>query len=152
MMDPWDIKMFSLIQWKTLSFCLFFIFQELHINMENGRNFKFKLCIPERDFTPGKSDIENFTDFLSRSHKVIIIVSNNYLESIWCRFEIGNAQLKMYEENRNLLIFILLDDLKKNDLPRVFRCLMSYSCVLRWPKSFYKQSVFWKRLKLALQE
>ncbi len=52
-------------------------------NIEND-NTGIRLCIAQRDFIVGSSIIDNIVQCTSRSRKVIIILSQNFLKSGWC--------------------------------------------------------------------
>ena len=58
--------------------------------LENDHSFR--LCMFRRDFIPGRLIVENISDNLTKSKKVILIVSSSFVNSTWCVFETKLAQ------------------------------------------------------------
>ncbi|XP_056399843.1 uncharacterized protein LOC130294263 isoform X1 [Hyla sarda] len=54
-----------------------------------------KICFHNRDFTPGKTIIENMTECIQRSQKILMVLSPDFVHSRWCLFE---ANLSMFQD------------------------------------------------------
>ncbi|KAM3932767.1 uncharacterized protein RB166_005806 [Leptodactylus fuscus] len=54
-----------------------------------------KICAHDRDFTAGKTIIENMTECIQNSQKILIVLSPHFVRSRWCLFE---ANLSMFQE------------------------------------------------------
>ncbi|KAK2896517.1 hypothetical protein Q8A67_011005 [Cirrhinus molitorella] len=83
---------------------------ELMENLENGVP-PIQLCLHMRDFQAGKSIASNIIDEgIMGSRKIIVVVSQHFIDSAWCRFEFELAQSRfMMERNANIIIIILED-------------------------------------------
>ena len=64
--------------------------QELAPRLENGYK-PFRLCLHYRDFPVGASIAETIVRSVESSRRTIILVSNNFLASEWCKFEFQTA-------------------------------------------------------------
>ncbi|MBN3312109.1 TLR21 protein, partial [Atractosteus spatula] len=113
----------------------------------------YRICIHERDFTPGKAIIANIIDCISKSYKTVFVLSKNFVQSEWCHYEFFLAQHRVFEERRDSLILLLLEPIPANSIPDRFcklRKMMNKSTYLEWPPDEARQSMFWKRLKAVL--
>ncbi|XP_069803773.1 uncharacterized protein [Dendropsophus ebraccatus] len=54
-----------------------------------------KICVHTRDFTPGKTIIENMTECIQKSQKIVMVLSPDFVHSRWCLFE---ANLSMFQD------------------------------------------------------
>ncbi|XP_069802889.1 uncharacterized protein [Dendropsophus ebraccatus] len=54
-----------------------------------------KICFHNRDFTPGKTIIENMTECIQKSQKIVMVLSPDFVHSRWCLFE---ANLSMFQD------------------------------------------------------
>ncbi|XP_069802890.1 uncharacterized protein [Dendropsophus ebraccatus] len=54
-----------------------------------------KICFHNRDFTPGKTIIENMTEGIQKSQKIVMVLSPDFVHSRWCLFE---ANLSMFQD------------------------------------------------------
>ncbi len=51
------------------------------------REYNFKGCIDERDFTPGEDILKNIEDCMDQSVCTLLILTKAFYESTWCRHE-----------------------------------------------------------------
>ena len=79
-----------------------FIAQELVPRLEEPRNGKegYKLCVHDRDFLAGGSTAETIIDVIGNSKRVIVVLSNNYLRSRWCRYELNKLITNLYRKKK----------------------------------------------------
>ncbi|XP_069803789.1 uncharacterized protein [Dendropsophus ebraccatus] len=54
-----------------------------------------KICVHNRDFTAGKTIIENMTECIQKSQKIVMVLSPDFVHSRWCLFE---ANLSMFQD------------------------------------------------------
>ena len=81
---------------------------------------KIKVCIDYRDFIPGMPSIKNIEQAVINSHKTLLILTSNYLESGWTEFE--NILLQTLDPaNQKLRLLPLLK--QKCELPLRLRAL-----------------------------
>uniref|UniRef100_A0A8D0RLI5 TIR domain-containing protein n=1 Tax=Sus scrofa TaxID=9823 RepID=A0A8D0RLI5_PIG len=46
-----------------------------------------RVCLHERDFMPGRNVLENMADCIQRSQKVLLVLSQDFVQSRWCLLE-----------------------------------------------------------------
>ncbi|XP_067407651.1 toll-like receptor 6 [Emydura macquarii macquarii] len=112
-----------------------------------------QICLHERNFIPGKSIIENIINFIEKSHKSIFVLSPNFVQSEWCHYELYFAHHKLFSENSNSLILILLEPIPQYLIPARYhklKALMAKRTYLEWPKEKSKHGLFWANLRAAI--
>ena len=84
-----------------------------------------KLSIPysihSRDFELGRPIVQNMADSVYNSRQVLIVLSNNYLVSNFCREELHMALQRRADTGDSSLILVTMDKLKKKQLPSALR-------------------------------
>ncbi|KAK9399184.1 toll-like receptor 6 [Crotalus adamanteus] len=126
---------------------------ELISNLEK-ENGSLKICQHERDFIAGKSIVENIIDSIEKSYKSIFVLSPNFVQSEWCHYELYFAHHKLFSENADGLILILLEPIPAYLIPAKYyklKALMAKRTYLEWPKDKRKHAFFWTNLRAALQ-
>jgi hypothetical protein len=62
------------------------------------------------DFHPGCSILENITEAITKSYKVILILTDHFIKSKWCEYEADQALIvRLLETNQNCVIPIILE-------------------------------------------
>ncbi|XP_013382818.1 toll-like receptor 2 [Lingula anatina] len=119
---------------------------------EQGRDIFFNVCIHSRNFLPGDYIIDSIVEKMEASKAVILIISQHFLQSDWCRYEIDIAQAKVLRERRKSLIVVFLERIPPDQLPKTLRLMKRHVTYLEWPEEENdgKREEFWKKLKLAL--
>lgn len=56
----------------------------------------FKLCIDERDFEVGAFISDNIIESITRSRKTILIITEAFLDSDWCSFEMNVSSHRLF--------------------------------------------------------
>ena len=74
-----------------------------------------------RDFELGKPFIQNMADSVYGSRQVLIVLSDNYLASNFCREELHMVVERRVYTGDSSLIIVLINKLKKKRLPFVLR-------------------------------
>ncbi|XP_067021860.1 toll-like receptor 1 [Acropora muricata] len=77
--------------------------------------------IHSRDFELGRPIVQNMADSVYKSRQVLIVLSNNYLASNFCREELHMALQRKADTGDSSLILVTIDKLKKKQLPRALR-------------------------------
>ncbi|KAL7852623.1 hypothetical protein SRHO_G00184080 [Serrasalmus rhombeus] len=113
----------------------------------------WSLCLHHRDFQPGKPIIENIVDSIYGSRKTICVISHHYLESEWCSSEIQLASFRIFDEKKDILILVFLEDIPTHQLSPYHRMrrLVKKRTYLSWPKPGKDTQVFWQKLRVALE-
>ncbi|XP_010177220.1 PREDICTED: toll-like receptor 6 [Mesitornis unicolor] len=125
---------------------------ELIPNLEKGEGC-VRLCQHERNFIPGKSIVENIINCIEKSYKSIFVLSPNFVQSEWCHYELYFAHHKLFSENSNSLILILLEPIPQYVIPARYhklKALMAKRTFLEWPKERSKHPLFWANLRAAI--
>ncbi|XP_042791197.1 toll-like receptor 2 [Panthera leo] len=73
----------------------------------------FKLCLHKRDFIPGKWIIDNIIDSIEKSHKTIFVLSENFVKSEGCKYELDFSHFRLFDENNDAVVLILLEPIEK---------------------------------------
>ncbi|XP_051247976.1 toll-like receptor 1 isoform X1 [Dicentrarchus labrax] len=113
----------------------------------------FSLCVHERDFVPGDWIIDNIIKCVESSYKTLFVLSKHFVQSEWCNYELFFAQHRAISVQQDCLVFILLEPITAESLPKRFlrlRSLLRQQTYLEWPKDERKQQVFWASLKSML--
>ncbi|KAF3859442.1 hypothetical protein F7725_021841 [Dissostichus mawsoni] len=114
----------------------------------------FSLCVHERDFVPGDWIIDNIINCVESSYKTLFILSKHFVQSEWCNYELFFAQHRAVNIQQDSLVFILLEPIPTDSLPKKFlrlRSLLRQQTYLEWPNDERKQQVFWASLKSMLR-
>lgn len=123
--------------------------------LENEK--QLKLCIHDRDFALGQYIADNIFDAISDSRKVILVVNKSFFESNWCEYELDMARMRMFRENNNILILVLMEDISTKEMPESLlqiwskiTCLEADDTVTTNQVDNY-DTLFWKRLYEAVE-
>lgn len=110
------------------------------------------VCLHERDFTVGFGILENIISCMDRSRCLLLLISEKFLESQWCQFEMNLAQHRLLETRKEKLIVVLLEDIPPKNQPKTLRYLMRTKTYIKWPEngSNDEKQLFWKRLKKSI--
>lgn len=107
---------------------------------------------------------------MDRSRVLLLVMSESFLSSNWCQFEMHLAQHRLLETRRDQLILVLLEDISQKKRPKILDYLMKTKTYIIWPvihsgKTDKKKilndkmankllneerNLFWKRLKKAI--
>ena len=96
------------------------ILQELHENCEPP----FKICIHRDHFQPGRTIKRNINEAIENSNSAIIVMSQDFVDSVWCREEFADC----YVENMNdaaFHLFVILTQ-PKEDLVNLSEYMASF--------------------------
>lgn len=114
------------------------------------------LCLHKRDFLPGHWIVDNIMSAMERSRRTVFVLSENFVQSDWCRYELDFSHFQLFDGNASgdAAILILLEPLSKDDIPKRFcklRKLMSSTTYLEWPQEEERSGEFWRSLRSALR-
>ncbi|KAL8219698.1 UNVERIFIED_CONTAM: hypothetical protein K2H54_031354 [Gekko kuhli] len=129
------------------------VLEHLVPSLEGGEAPIFRLCLHHRDFHPGKYIIDNIVDSIHNSRHTICIISRKYLQSEWCSMEIQLASYRLFDELKDVLIPIFLEDIPKKELSVYHRMrkVMLKKTYISWPMDPEAQKLFWAKLRFALK-
>ncbi|KAK0680691.1 TLR22 protein, partial [Pygoscelis papua] len=114
----------------------------------------FRLCLHKRDFVPGKWIVDNIIDSIEKSHKTLFVLSEHFVQSEWCKYELDFSHFRLFDENNDAAILVLLEPIQSKAIPKRFcklRKIMNTKTYLEWPPEEEQQQMFWFNLKIALK-
>ncbi|GAB0188762.1 toll-like receptor 2 type-1 [Grus japonensis] len=114
----------------------------------------FRLCLHKRDFVPGKWIVDNIIDSIEKSHKTLFVLSKHFVQSEWCKYELDFSHFRLFDENNDAAILVLLEPIQSKTIPKRFcklRKIMNTKTYLEWPPGEEQQEMFWENLKGALK-
>ncbi|CAH3029319.1 unnamed protein product [Porites evermanni] len=97
--------------------------------------YHLKCCIHYRDFPVGRNFQDSMAASVYQSHKVIVLFSNNFVQSEYCKYELDVA-IGRQVHNRDLsLVVIRIDGVDFTHLPSELRerSLIDYNDILQRP-------------------
>ncbi|XP_046355806.2 toll-like receptor 4 [Haliotis rufescens] len=112
----------------------------------------FKLCIHERDFIPGEYIVDNIVTNLDNSRNVIMVLSNSFILSSWCQFELALIQKRALEKDVGYLLLVLLENILDRNMTSSLYALFQTTTYITWPDEEEDRHVFWMRLKQCLHD
>ena len=125
----------------------------LQDNMETDDLPRFRLCIHERDFVPGDLIEENILRSIESSRKTIVVLSRNFLQSVWCEFELQIARKLCVDKGRDLIIAVMLEPLPTNiKIAQSVERLVRKNTYIEWPTDPLARIQFWEKMRSALSK
>ncbi|XP_077977598.1 toll-like receptor 2 [Glandiceps talaboti] len=111
----------------------------------------FKLCLDFRDFAVGSLIADNIMNAIEESRKTIFILTQQFIDSEWCYFELEMVRQKMFDEHRDAAILVLKDDIPAKKMPGLLKYFMRNGKYIKWSEHEGGQKLFWKQLDSALK-
>nr|XP_034834390.1 toll-like receptor 3 [Maniola hyperantus] len=113
-----------------------------------------KLCIYERDFEIGSFISESILASINESRYIILVISNNFAKSQWCRWETQLAEYHrlFFEDGTSYdpLVLIRMGDVESKYLTTTLKFLLKTKIYLSWDEQ--KSVEFWKKLRNVLDK
>nr|XP_032817071.1 toll-like receptor 13 [Petromyzon marinus] len=112
-----------------------------------------KLCLHHRDFALGKYIVDNIVDAIYRSRKTVCVISRSYLESEWCSWEIQMAAYRLFDEHKDVVIMVFLEDIPDYKLSAYHRMrkIIGDKTYISWPEDAAGKDLFWAKLRAAIR-
>ncbi|XP_023948156.2 toll-like receptor 2 [Bicyclus anynana] len=111
-----------------------------------------KLCIYERDFEIGSFISESILASINESRYIILVISNSFAKSQWCRWETQLAEYhRLFLEDGTAydpLVLIRMGDVESKYLTTTLKYLLKTKIYLSWEETQAEQ--FWKKLRNVL--
>uniref|UniRef100_A0A8C3WRB0 Toll-like receptor 2 n=1 Tax=Catagonus wagneri TaxID=51154 RepID=A0A8C3WRB0_9CETA len=114
----------------------------------------FRLCLHKRDFVPGKWIIDNIIDSIEKSRKTVFVLSESFVKSEWCKYELDFSHFRLFDEKDDTAILLLLEPIEKKAIPQRFcklRKIMNTRTYLEWPADETQREAFWLNLRAAIK-
>uniref|UniRef100_A0A8D2IZ08 TIR domain-containing protein n=1 Tax=Varanus komodoensis TaxID=61221 RepID=A0A8D2IZ08_VARKO len=113
----------------------------------------YRVCIHERDFTPGRWIIDNIIENIESSRKVIFVLSRSFVDSDWCNYELYFAHQRGVGLGFEDMVLVVKEAIDPQALPSKFcklRKMLSSKTFLEWPSEPSRQPFFWIQLTSVL--
>ncbi|XP_078682770.1 tetratricopeptide repeat protein 22-like isoform X1 [Branchiostoma floridae x Branchiostoma belcheri] len=107
-------------------------------------DMRFKGCVADRDFIPGKSVYDNIIHSIENSYKTLLVLTPHFMTSEWCKYETEQALYKSLRGKTERVIPIML---KACDVPESLRTITYFDV-----SNDVIGSYDWLKLKKALEQ
>jgi hypothetical protein len=110
-----------------------------------------RLCIHDRSFIPGQNIVDNITDCVESSKKILMVFSKHFVRSQWCQFELAYC-LSHVMEHEDALIVACVDDITSYEMTSAMMAVLKTTTYIQWENHADAIRSFWGRLEIALHE
>ena len=109
----------------------------------------FRLCLSGRHFRPGASIAANITNAINRSRKTIVVMTEDFLDSYWCMYELNMARMEsIYARGGDdILCLIFYENIPLNTLPHQVLELVNKQSFIQYPSDAQGKVVFWEKIR-----
>nr|KAG5697177.1 hypothetical protein BaRGS_002186 [Batillaria attramentaria] len=128
-----------------------FVHYELIERLEKEKGLK--LNIHNRDWMPGRPIPSNIVAAVQSSRRTLVVLTRHLLESDWCEYEMQMATMEAVYTGRDVLLFLLYEDVPSHELPRQVLYDIGASTYITFPHNTEQELVedFWTRLAQAIR-
>ncbi|KAA0187122.1 hypothetical protein HAZT_HAZT002599 [Hyalella azteca] len=122
-----------------------FVNETLVPGLESG-DPKYRVCLHYRDWIPGEYIQEQILTSVKASRRTIVVLSKNFIESVWGQLEFKAAHSQALKDKTNRIIVVVYGDVPPSEeLEGELKLYVSTNTYLKWgdPK-------FWERLRYAM--
>ncbi|VDI78784.1 Hypothetical predicted protein [Mytilus galloprovincialis] len=110
-----------------------------------------KVCVHYRDFDVGESITDNITNYVGKSWKVIVVMSNNFTKSEWCQWELDLVQERRRRYGKNALVLIMQSQIDSSHMTNSIRSLLDTTPHLQYQQGL-GEDLFWSVITKAVMK
>ena len=110
-----------------------------------------RLCLHQRDFRPGKHIVDNISDCVDDSDRVLLVFSPHFARSEWCQFELKYCQSCVMERD-DVMVLVALQETDSRDMTGAMLAVLRTTTYIEWEEDRDARASFWGRLRLALED
>ncbi|CAC5382550.1 unnamed protein product [Mytilus coruscus] len=110
-----------------------------------------KVCVHYRDFDVGESITDNITNYVGKSWKVIVVMSNNFTKSEWCQWELDLVQERRRRHGKEALILIMQSQIDSSHMTNSIRSLLDTTPHLQYQQGL-GEDLFWSVITKAVMK
>lgn len=115
---------------------------ELVLKLESGSS-PFKICINTRDWIAGDFIADQIATSVKNSRRTIVVLSRQFVKSVWGKMEFRAAHKLALEEGRARLIVVIKEEIEDND--QLFPELSLYlktNTYLKWDDPYFYDKLY----------
>ncbi|KAK7113056.1 toll-like receptor 6 [Littorina saxatilis] len=109
------------------------------------------LCLHHRDFRPGKHIVDNISDCVSDSERVLLVFSPHFARREWCQFELKYCQ-SFVKERDDVMVLVALQETQSRDMTGAMLAVLRTTTYIEWDEEQDARQSFWRRLHVALDD
>ncbi|CAC5400566.1 unnamed protein product [Mytilus coruscus] len=100
------------------------------------------ICVHLRDFDAGDTIINNIGNYMAKSWKIIVVLSNNFAKSEWCQWEIDLVQERRRRQGKEVLILVMYQQIDSKHMITPLKALLDTTPYLSYKEGF-GEYLFW---------
>ncbi|KAB7500387.1 Toll-like receptor 6 [Armadillidium nasatum] len=104
--------------------------QILAAQLERGEK-PYRVCLHYRDFPVTAYITETMVEAVESSKRTIIVLSKNFIENEWCRFQFKSAHHEVLKKKRKKIIVVVLGDIPSRDLDADLKLYLKTNTCIR---------------------
>jgi Leucine-rich repeat (LRR) protein len=113
---------------------------------------QYRLCLHERNFLPGGSTVDDIVENIDASRKLILVLSNNFMNDQWCKYEAKIANHTLADGKGEKIILILLEDIQSHHMTSSLKVLLKSTSHVKWTENVNGQKLFFKTLRRLMDK
>ncbi|XP_050408574.1 toll-like receptor 7 [Patella vulgata] len=107
-----------------------------------------RLYIPQRDGQGNK--IDQIISNMDASRKIILFISDKYVEDGYCEFEASYAYNKYINEKRDLMIVVVFKELGALNVTKTIHKILAVDNYIKWGWDEESVELFWLKITTAI--
>nr|KAG5697176.1 hypothetical protein BaRGS_002185 [Batillaria attramentaria] len=115
-----------------------------------------RLNVHNRDWIPGRPIPSNILAAVQSSRRTLVVLTRHLLDSDWCEYEMQMATMEAVYTGRDVLLFLLYEDVPSHELPRQVLYNIQSSTYIQYPSHDHADTAlvdnFWQRLAQAIRD